>query len=219
MSSTDSSLRGARDVAAITSQVPSPTRQTCYFSTGALAGASTIPIELAWQHTLGVKPTAPLSFIRGIGPAAIGRAGTRFWVFDHAKSQLSHSSMLPVWMKGGLGGASGGFAEVCVHSFARGHMPQAAALGAQSLRLFFCFGTYTFLSTSLSDELPPKPFWRCWLMGATAGAVGSAIVARLEGVKRPDLWAKATLKGSLVIGTTIAVHVTSCAALLKAVEE
>lgn len=142
----------------------------------------------------------------------------RFWVFDNVKSQLSVFSSLPVWIQGGLGGGAGGFAEVTAHSLVRGQLPQAAALGSQTLKLFLCFGTYTFLSTSLSDELPPKPFWWCWVMGATAGGVGSAIVSRLEGVKGRELWTRATPKGMLTIGTVIAVQVTSCAELLHRVK-
>ena len=96
-------------------------------------------------------------------------------------------------------------------------MPPLSALGTQPAKLFFCFGTYTYLSTTLSPrELPPEPFPYCWAMGAAAGGLGSGIVAsRMESIRGRALWAAAVPKGALVIGTVIAVQVTSCAALLQ----
>ncbi|KAI5202377.1 hypothetical protein E4T39_04824 [Aureobasidium subglaciale] len=126
------------------------------------------------------------------------RAGIRFWTFDQTRHLLAPFH-LPVWLTGGLGGAAG------------------TALGAQTLRLFLCFGSFTYLSTSLSDTLPPKPFWKCWLMGATAGATGSAVVAALEGARGKALWGHAIPRGAATIGTVIAVHVTSCAKLVEVV--
>ena len=53
-------------------------------------------------------------------------------------------------------------------------------------------------------------------MGAVAGGLGSGIVAnRMEGVTGRALWVTAVPKGALVIGTVIAVQVTSCATLLQ----
>ncbi|KAI5195282.1 hypothetical protein E4T38_09154 [Aureobasidium subglaciale] len=138
------------------------------------------------------------------------RAGIRFWTFDQTRHLLAPLH-LPVWLIGGLGGAAGGFNEVLLHSLVQSRkLPSATALGAQTLRLFLCFGTFTYLSTSFSDTLPPKPFWKCWLMGATAGATGSAIVAALEGTSGTALWGRAIPRGAATIGTVIAVHVTSC---------
>ncbi|KAI4727077.1 hypothetical protein E4T49_05119 [Aureobasidium sp. EXF-10728] len=168
--------------------LPSPTRQLCFFSTGCLAGLASLPMAFL--------PKVP--FIGTATPPVL-RAGVRFWTFDQTRHILAPFH-LPVWLTGGLGGAAGGFNEVLLHSLVQSRkLPAATALGAQTLRLFFCFGTYTFLSTTFSATLPPKPFWKCWLMGATAGATGSAVVAALE-------------------GTVIAVHVTSCAALLDTVD-
>lgn len=122
---------------------------------------------------------------------------------------------LPVAIKGGLSGAMGGLAEICAQSLSRKKLPDMAGLTKQSAKLFFCFGTYTFLSTTLSPQkLPPKPFWYCWLMGATAGGLGSVIVARAEGVTGAALWRVAVPKGALTVGTVIAVQVTTCAAVL-----
>ncbi|KAI5240865.1 hypothetical protein E4T42_08249 [Aureobasidium subglaciale] len=143
------------------------------------------------------------------------RAGIRFWTFDQTRHLLAPLH-LPVWLIGGLGGAAGGFNEVLLHSLVQSRkLPSATALGAQTLRLFLCFGTFTYLSTSFSDTLPPKPFWKCWLMGATAGATGSAIVAALEGTRGTALWGRAIPRGAATIGTVIAVHVTSCAKLIE----
>lgn len=194
------------------SRFPPITNQASYFVTGGLAGACTLPIELYYQ-----KPASIASFLRTAAAAPIYRVGVRFWTFTHVRHQLADTS-LPIWTVGGLGGAAGGFNEVCTQSMLNGRLPHPRALGSQSLKLFFCFGTYTFLSTSLSDTLPPKPFGWCWMMGLTAGAVGSGIVAALEGVRGKALWAGALPRGSVTVGTVIAVQVTSVAVLLELVE-
>ncbi|TKA71944.1 hypothetical protein B0A49_05339 [Cryomyces minteri] len=197
--------------------LPSPLRQASYFATGALAGASTIPIEYAWSTLTGPKTPATLPLLRSHAFALTGRAGTRFWVFDITKSHLP--AALPVWFTGGLLGATGGLAEVCAQSLFQRKIPGLRALLSQGGKLFFCFGTYTYLSTTLSpQELPPRPFWYCWLMGATAGGVGCAIVNGLEGVRGRALWLGAVPKGILTIGTVIAVQVTSCAEVLNRVD-
>jgi len=183
--------------------LPSPTRQLCFFSTGCLAGFASLPMAFLPKVPSLMTATPPVL-----------RAGVRFWTFDQTRHLLAPFH-LPVSLTGGLGGAAGGFNEVLLHSLVQSRkLPAAAALGAQTLRLFLCFGTFTFLSTTLSDTLPPKPFWKCWLMGATAGATGSAVVAALEGARGKPLWGHAIPRGAATIGTVIAVHVTSCAALL-----
>lgn len=201
-----------------TKHIPSSTSQTSFFTSGALAGAASLPVELAWISIVQRSSINPTSFLRSTAPATILKCGTRFWSFDIVRSQLQQHQHIPVWVKGGLGGAVGGFNEVLLHSLlSRRKLPYWQALGSQSLKLFFCFGTYTFLSTTLSPQrLPPKPFLWCWLMGPTAGAVGSGIVAALEGVRGPALWKSAVPRGALTIGTVISVHVTSCAVLLRA---
>lgn len=204
------------------SHLPSPTHQTSYLLTGALAGAASLPAELTWL-TLFQRPhfTTPLNFLKTTAPWAISRGGIRFWTFDLVRSQLHQSTNnLPVWIKGGLGGAAGGLNEVLFHSLvSQRTLPHWKVAGAQTLKLFFCFGTYTFLSTGLSPErLPPKPFPLCWAMGVTAGAVGSGVVAALEGVGGRRLWAAAVPRGAVTIGTVIAVQVTSCDMLLRALD-
>ena len=93
--------------------------------------------------------------------------------------------------------------------------PSLAGLANQTAKLFFCFGTYTYLSTKLfPEQQPPKPFWKCWLMGALAGGLGSGIAAGAEGIRGSALWRSAMPKGAIMIGTVIAVQVTSCAAIL-----
>lgn len=187
--------------------LPSPTRQFCFFSTGCLAGFASLPMAFL--------PNVPP--ISAATPPVL-RAGIRFWTFDQTRHILAPFH-LPVWLTGGLGGAAGGFNEVLMHSLVQSRsLPAATALGAQTLRLFFCFGTYTFLSTTFSDTLPPKPFWKCWIMGATAGATGSAVVAALEGARGKALWGHAVPRGAATIGTVIAVHVTTCAKLLDTVD-
>jgi hypothetical protein len=186
---------------------PPPTRQLCFFSTGCLAGFASLPMAFLPRIPSLMTATPPVL-----------RAGVRFWTFDQTRHILAPFH-LPVSLTGGLGGAAGGFNEVLLHSLLQSRkLPAATVLGAQTLRLFLCFGTFTFLSTNFSDTLPPKPFWKCWLMGATAGATGSAVVAALEGARGKALWGHAIPRGAATIGTVIAVHVTSCAALLERVD-
>ncbi|KAF6218479.1 hypothetical protein HO133_005828 [Letharia lupina] len=191
-------------------RVPPPSSQGIFFLTGALAGATTIPIESLWQRLVLRAPgSLPL-----LGWAPIYRGGVRFWTFDLARYRVERLP-IPVAIKGGLSGAAGGLAEVCVQSLFRNKLPDMASLTSQSGKMFCCFGTYTFLSTTLSPEqLPPKPFWYCWLIGATAGGLGSGIIARAEGVTGSALWRVAVPKGALTIGTVIAVQVTTCAVIL-----
>jgi len=87
---------------------PPPTRQAAYFATGALVGSSTIPIELALRRLSG-SAAAAAAFVKSHGPTLAGRAGVRFWTFDIVKTQLNDpaTSWLPIWAKGGLGGAAG----------------------------------------------------------------------------------------------------------------
>ena len=198
--------------------LPSLERQMTYFSTGALAGACTLGVELGWQRMASPTPITILSFLRAHGPTTIGRAGVRFWVFDAMKCQMQNTqglSSLPTWTIGGLSGAAGGLAEISAESLLHRRLPTVPALASQGGKLFFCFGTYTFLSTNLSDELPPRPFWYCWLMGAAAGAIGSGIVARAQGETGRRLWKATVPKGALAIGTVISVQVISCAEALK----
>ncbi|KAF2140332.1 uncharacterized protein K452DRAFT_289075 [Aplosporella prunicola CBS 121167] len=191
--------------------MPSSSEQSAYFVTGALAGLAALPIELGPSARL-------LPVLKSHLAIQVPRAGFRFWVFDLSKSQLSSqlpgTGLLRTTLVGALSGFSGGLAEVTYQSLVfRRHLPEFAALASQSGKLFFCFGTYTFLSTSLSEELPPRPFWYCWVMGAVAGAVGSGVLAAVEGA-RGSVLAKLTGKGALSIGTVIAVQVTTCAKTL-----
>ena len=208
------------------SSLPPLQRQLVYTATGALAGAATLPIEILWSRFQRLDPhSARASKIfpsSRVAATTIGRASVRFWIFDHTRFQLrQHFPFLHHSITGGLSGAAGGFAEVCAESLvsARPHLPSLRALASQSARLFFCFGTYTGLSTALSpDELSPRPFLFCWALGAIAGGCGSGIVARFEGARGPHFWRNGVLKGSLVIGTVIAVQVTSCADALTRLE-
>jgi hypothetical protein len=196
--------------------LPSVPRQATFFVTGALAGAASLPVEttflsLAQQHDYAASIK---HFRSSLGPV-LARTGVRFLSFDHVRTYSSHFLGLPTVLSGALGGAAGGLNEVMLHSLvSTRRLPPLEAALSQSGKLFFCFGTYTFLSTSLSRELPPRPFWKCWLMGATAGCVGSAIMAAVEGARGRSLM-MASLRGTLVIGTVISVQVTTCAAGLR----
>lgn len=195
-------------------RVPSFSSQASFFLSGALAGTTIVPIEPLWQRFVMRKSLHTLSLSWMNARPSIYRSAVRFWVFDVARHRIQYRFQVPVWLVGGLSGAAGGFAEICAQSLAGRNIPSIASLANQSGKLFFCFGTYTYLSTTLSPEqLPPKPFWKCWLMGAAAGGVGSGIIARIEGIIGRALWITAVPKGALTIGTVIAVQVTSCAGL------
>lgn len=200
-----------------TLQLPSASRQVTFFATGILAGAASLPVEtaflsLAQNHDY----TASIKHIRTNFAPVLARTGIRFLSFDHVRTYSSHFLQLPTVLCGALGGAAGGLNEVILHSLVSSRrLPPLTAALSQSGKLFVCFGTYTSLSTNLSRELPPKPFWKCWLMGATAGCVGSAITAAVEGARGRSLML-ATMRGTLVIGTVISVQVTTCAAGLRA---
>ena len=191
--------------------IPPPASQATFFLTGCLAGATTIPIERIWPRS------SPLSARPAFGAIArpfIYRGGIRFWVFDLARYRVEPLPV-PVAVKGGVSGAVGGFAEVLAQAVVQRSRPSVRSLANQTAKLFFCFGTYTYLSTTLSPgQQPPKPFWKCWLMGAVAGGFGSGVVAGVEGIRRNALWRSVIPKGAVTIGTVIAVQVTSCAAML-----
>lgn len=191
-------------------------RQATFFATGALAGAASLPIEAAYiSFSQKVDHRAGIRHIRSNIAPILARTGIRFLTFDHVRNYSSNYLQLPTPLCGALGGAAGGLNEVILHSVVSNRgLSSTHAVLSQSGKLFICFGTYTYLSTNLSRELPPRPFWKCWMMGATAGCVGSAITAAVEGAKGKALMS-ATLRGSLVIGTVISVQVTTCAAGLR----
>jgi len=200
--------------------LPSIPRQATFFATGVLAGAASLPVETAFL-SLAQKHdyTASIRHLRSSFAPVLARTGVRFLSFDHVRTYSSHFLQLPTVLCGALGGAAGGLNEVILHSLVSNRrLPPLQAAASQSGKLFLCFGTYTYLSTTLSRELPPRPFWKCWLMGATAGSVGSAVTAAVEGARGRSLM-MATLRGSLVIGTVISVQVTTCAAGLRALNE
>lgn len=104
-------------------------------------------------------------------------------------------------------------------------LPDWRTLAEQSARLTLCFGAYTALANGWKErkqekeqvhvELPAKPFWKCWGMGAAAGAFGSAVMWCVkegvpDGSRRWKMLGAATGKGALVVGTVISVQVTSC---------
>jgi hypothetical protein len=196
--------------------LPSASRQATFFATGVLAGAASLPVETAFLSVVQKNDyTASIKHLRSNFAPVLARTGVRFLSFDHVRTYSSHFFQLPTTLCGALGGAAGGLNEVLLHSMvSNNRLPALQAALTQSGKLFMCFGTFTYLSTHLSRELPPRPFWKCWLMGATAGCVGSAITAAVEGARGMPLM-MATLRGTFVIGTVISIHVTSCAIGLR----
>ena len=156
---------------------------------------------------------------------AFGRGAVRFGVFERTKVLLQKdptTAALPVWVKGALAGASGGFFENIIQVVGDRRLPAAKAVAASTSRTFFGFGTFTYLWASefashqpretLNTE-PPRPFWRCWSYAGVAGAVASTIVSGAEGFRGRAL-ALAIPRGTLMMGTVISVQVTLCAELL-----
>ena len=207
-------------------------RQSVFFTSGCLAGIATLPVEvLISRASVNSGKTSWRQHLPkgALAATTVFRAGVRFCIFDITRAILDRhvprsnfpSTHARTAFIGGLSGASGGFAEVMASSLVSGfpRFPTLGALASQSTKLFFCFGTYTFISSTLSKEygLPPKPFPVALVMGATAGGVGSAILAAVEGARGLMLGGSA-LRGALVIGTVISVHVTTCAAMLHRID-
>jgi hypothetical protein len=207
----------SRGSSTATFPLPPVPRQATFFATGVLAGTASLPVETAFLSVAQKHDsTASIRHIRSSFAPVLARTGVRFLSFDHVRTYSSHFLQLPTVLCGALGGAAGGLNEVILHSLVSNRsLPPVRAAASQSGKLFLCFGTYTYLSTTFSRELPPRPFWKCWFMGATAGSVGSAIIAAVEGARGRSLM-MASLRGSLVIGTVISVQVTTCAAGLRA---
>lgn len=196
--------------------LPSLTRQAAFFATGALAGTSAVPIEVLYQRFASSAKHHHVA-LRYLAPPIIYRAGVRFWSFDLAKSQFEHTST-PTWLRGGISGAVGGFVEVLAQSVIQRKTPDPTAVGDQTAKLFLCFGAYTYLSKTLSPEQsPPKPFWYCWTLGAAAGGAGSAVMSTIHRARSKALLGN-SFKGACIIGTVIAVQVTSCADVLERIE-
>lgn len=232
---------------------PSTTEQASYGVTGALAGLATLPIEfaLASFRSSAIKPPPLSSFLRSHLPHGLYRPAIRFWAFDLARSRILYESSnagvtLPTWVVGGLSGGIGGFMEVFIQHIIRekslSKMPASAPLVEQSAKLFFCFGSYTFLASRWAERekerLPPTPFWKCWMYDAAAGAFGSSVVwgvkegfdggqwyqdgkrgGGIGGARWLRTLGTTAGKGALVIGTVISVQVTSCRMLLDAMDE
>jgi hypothetical protein len=209
-----------------------PNRQFVFFTSGCLAGIATLPVEfLISRASVNSGKTSWRQHLPkgALAATTVFRAGVRFCIFDITRTilerqvpsiEFSNTRTSTVFI-GGLSGASGGFAEVFAASLVSGspRFPTLGALASQSTKLFFCFGTYTFISSTFSKEygLPPKPFPVALVMGATAGGVGSAILAAIEGPRGLMLGSSA-LRGALVIGTVISVHVTTCAEMLHRID-
>jgi hypothetical protein len=213
-----------------------PNRQFVFFTSGCLAGIATLPVEfLISRASVNSGKTSWRQHLPkgALAATTVFRAGVRFCIFDITRTildrQVPRIEFSNIHTRtafiGGLSGASGGFAEVFASSLVSGlvsgspRFPTLGTLASQSTKLFFCFGTYTFISSTFSREygLPPKPFPVALMMGATAGGVGSAILAAIEGARGLMLGSSA-LRGALVIGTVISVHVTTCAEMLHRID-
>lgn len=208
-------------------------RQAIFFSTGSIAGICSATADYSFDRIAAFSrstPPRPLTALfQSMVPHMI-RPGIRFWGFDIAKTMILPQS-LPVSVKGGLAGAAGGFLEMALtnaHSSLASKGPTLVTAARTTLlhscKLFFCFGTYTYLANTYSDQLPPRPFPYCLLLGALAGAFGTTLVTPLEmysaaGTRlKPIQVFKTALmrapRGAVGVGTVIAVQVTSSAWLL-----
>ena len=95
-------------------RVPTHSSQMTFFPTGALAAATTVPIQSIWQRLIHEAPcNLPL-----LAWNPIYRSALRFWVFDLARYRLEPYP-IPVAIQGGISGAAGGLAEICAQSLFR----------------------------------------------------------------------------------------------------
>lgn len=205
--------------------LPSLKSLTAYALTGGLANG--VFHELFVDRAFQTKPDsrALLRTVAVDSAWAFGRGAIRFGVFERTKTLLQRTdttASLPVWAKGALAGASGGFTENAVQVLRERRLPPAKAVAASTGRTFFGFGTFTYLwaSEGVRHEAretvntePPRPFWRCWVYAAVAGVVASTIVSGAEGLRGKALL-RAVPRGTLMMGTVISVQVTLCADLL-----
>jgi hypothetical protein len=149
-------------------QLPSVSRQATFFATGALAGAASLPVETAFLFLAQKNDyAASIKHIRSSIVPVLARTGVRFFSFDHVRTYTSHFLQLPITLCGALGGAAGGLNEVILHSLVSNRrLPPLNAALSQSGKLFFCFGTYTYLSTHLPAILEMLAYGRhrrqCW---------------------------------------------------------
>lgn len=215
---------------------PQPSRQLVFFSTGSLAGVCSATADFGFDRLASaVRGTAPRpvdALVRSMVPHII-KPGIRFWAFDLAKVALPRD--MPVSLKGGLAGATGGFVEMALtnlHSGVMGRSDRSSPSLQTAVRttllhsgkLFLCFGSYTYLANTFSATLPPKPFPYCLLLGAIAGAFGTTVITPLEmfsAAKVPLSLPKVLQvaltrapRGAVAVGTVIAVQVTSSAWIL-----
>lgn len=158
------------------------------------------------------------------------KPGIRFWAFDLTKSAIT--TEIPVAVRGGLAGAVGGALEMGLTTVYN-HYTAAKPVSFQndlritllhSAKLFLCFGSYTYLASTFSDILPPRPFPYCFLLGALAGGFGTTMItpAEVYSATRMPLKFGQVLKSALTraprgavgVGTVISVQVTSSAWML-----
>lgn len=201
----------------LSSYIPSLASQGIYATTGLFAGACVLPIEVLWGRFIASSRGTILQNAKSHASSLIGRTAVRFWIFDHAKNQFERPGArdLPTWVKGGISGATGGFAEICAQSLVKLKPPSTTALLGQTGRTFFGFATFTQLWAYTKEREMSRSFGFCWLVSMVAGTVSSGIMSRAEGAKGAALLLNAWPKGALMTGTTIAVQVTSCASILE----
>lgn len=217
----------------------SASRQVTFFTTGSVAGLASASASFAFDELSCLYRNTGSKGYKAFTtslPQHLVKPGIRFWAFDIARESLPSS--LPVSLKGGLAGASGGFIEMlythaqnALTSRGNARTPNLGMVVNSTLlhssKLFLCFGSYTYLANTLSDSLPPKPFAYCLLLGAAAGAFGTAVITPFElYAAKPahtTLALSRTLytalgrapRGAVGVGTVIAVQVTSADWLLK----
>jgi hypothetical protein len=196
--------------------IPSFIRQSIYVGTGVVAGSSGIACDVAWNKLYSPKEYKIGAFLRANCATQLGRAAVRFWTFDQIRRTLQGNAYMPIWVIGGTSGAIAGFTEVLAEKLWQRTKPNPIILAKTFTAFFAGFGTFTYLSRTLSEEMPPQPFWYCWLMGTCAGLSATVVFATFDRIRPMQLIKSGILpKNMLVIGTTISVQVTGCAEVEK----
>ncbi|ANB15257.1 hypothetical protein AWJ20_2883 [Sugiyamaella lignohabitans] len=195
--------------------IPSFSHQMLFASAGITAGLASLPIE-AISRRISNPEFKVSTFAKQHTLPHLSRMFVRFWTFDITYSE-TQKMPIPIWMKASLAGASGGFTELATYSLLyerqKPSLQLVKNLANYSSRMLIGFATFSYLATRKGDPFPPKPFWYCWCLGATAGGVASSVMGAVEGFRGRNL-ASHVFKSMFLIGTVISVQVTSATELI-----
>lgn len=208
-----------------------------YGATGLLAGMAALPFEYSFSRwslrSLGSEATLRLNstFLKNVAPGFIAKSGVRFFAFGQFKhirdvKREMGTNTWPKWVDSAVSGAAAGLVETVIANRVTKPLsgfPPIRHLVQQPARLFMCFGTFGYLSTTFSSPLSREKGMKAWeddrwkraLSAMFAGGLGTAVTSAAEGLRGKQLWFSAIPKGAFVIGTVIFVQVESSTVLLE----